>query len=94
MHKTQQCVELYIPIGLALDLYKMRPCIVPDSGTVWAGLFKPFQFSFDEAKAILFLHLLPDALKVLISAAYYSWCLWCRNTTALQTQPTTYFNSP
>lgn len=66
MHKTQQCVELHVPIGLA----QTSPCIVPDSGTVWTGLFIPFQFSFDEAKAILFLHLLPDALKVRISAAY------------------------
>lgn len=70
MQKSQQCVELCIPLGLALDLYKMSPCMVPDSGTVWTGLFIPFQFSFDEAKAILLLHLLPDALKVLISAAY------------------------
>lgn len=90
MHKTQQCVELHIPIKLALDLYKISPCMVPDSGTVWTGLFIPFQFSFDEAKAILFLHLLPAALKVLIS----SWCLWCGNTTALQTQPTTHFTFP
>lgn len=70
MHKTQQCVELYVPIGLALDLYKRSPSTVPDSGAGWPGLFIPFQFSFDEAKTILFLHLLPDALKVFISAAY------------------------
>lgn len=59
-----------MPLGLALGLYRMSPCIAPDSGTVGTGLFIPFQFSFDEAEAALFLHLFPDALKVIISSAY------------------------
>lgn len=63
-------MESHIPVGLALDLYKTNPCIVPDSVIVHTGLFILFQFSFDEAKAVLFLHLLPDTLRVLISAAY------------------------
>lgn len=43
--------------------------LIPDSVVVRTGLFILFRFSFDEAKAVLFLRLLPDALKVLISAA-------------------------
>lgn len=57
------------PIGLALDLYKTNPCIVPGCVIACTGLVILFGFSLHETTAVLFLCLLPDALKVVTSAA-------------------------
>lgn len=60
--------------GQAHGLHKSDTCAARDSSLVCIGLLLLFQFSFDETKAVLFLCLLPHALKTLINS-------WCGNST-------------